>query len=616
MRLLNSHTLDFEEFSGPSIPEYAILSHTWGGEEVVYQDMRGGMPWWRLKYKYKAGWQKIRNCARQARRDGLRYVWVDTCCIDKSSSAELQESINSMYRWYQNAKVCYAYLSDVEVCGGDGEKEGQDGDDDAPQFRRCRWFSRGFTLQELLAPRSVVFFARDWTPLGDKAGLAALIASITGIGEEYLVRGGGNDNLLHRASVACRMSWAAGRETTRGEDAAYCLLGIFGIHMPLLYGEGITGAFRRLQEEIMRATGDTSILAWGHRSRNPASQPSGGGYLASSPLEFMHCARVADYAFSGVPRISFGVSQHGLEATLPVYEDPNFVLAYGVLNCADGVGPQDYYTAATTPEGAVARMPLLAVPLCPAGDGDFVRPGGFAPVELDDSVLLRGAAPVRRLCVKRGGGYREHRSDRRRVYLKRWSFPGFDEAAVYPPPNSFNPEFVVSWSKLVRRRRGGPFEFFVHFVESGDARHHQQQRRPRNGLLLLVTVPFSASSKTAEDPRDGGRDGNGGSGGAVCRLARVPPDLSLLCMQELMANADLREQLDYCHELEEGDDGGGGEADGVAALELDFRRWSRNFPGYNGTHRFTGLRNEPSTLKWPQCLEEKPGDLSRLQEIT
>ncbi|RYP21713.1 hypothetical protein DL766_007885 [Monosporascus sp. MC13-8B] len=615
MRLLNSHTLDFEEFSEPSIPEYAILSHTWGGEEVVYQDMRGGIPWWRLKYKYKAGWQKIRNCAQQARRDGLRYIWVDTCCIDKSSSAELQESINSMYRWYQNAKVCYAYLSDADVCGSGGEKEGQHCDDDPPQFRRCRWFSRGFTLQELLAPRSVVFFARDWTPLGDRAGLAALIASITGIGEEYLEHGGGNDNLLHRASVACRMSWAAGRETTRGEDAAYCLLGIFGIHMPLLYGEGITGAFRRLQEEIMRATGDTSILAWGHRSRNPGSQPSGGGYLASSPLDFMHCARVADYAFSGVPRISFGVSQHGLEATLPVYEDPNFVLAYGVLNCADGIGSRNYYTAMTTPEGAVARRPLLAVPLCPAGDGDFVRAGGFAPVELDDSVVLRGTAPVRRLCVKRGGGYREHRPDRRRVYLKRWSFPGFDEAAVYPPPNSFNPEFVVSWSKNVRRRWGNPFEFFVHFVESGDTcRRQQQQRRPNNGLLLLVTVPFFTSSKTAEHPPDG--DGDGGSSGAVCRLARVPADLSLLRMQELMANVDLREQLDYCHELEEGDDGGGGEVDDVATLELDFRHWNWNFPNYSETHRFAGLRNEPSALKWPQCLIEKPGDLVGLREIT
>ncbi|RYP60249.1 hypothetical protein DL771_010586 [Monosporascus sp. 5C6A] len=616
MRLLNSHTLDFEEFSGPSIPEYAILSHTWGGEEVVYQDMRDSIPRWRLKYKCKAGWQKISNCARQARRDGLRYVWVDTCCIDKSSSAELQESINSMYRWYHNAKVCYAYLSDADVRGG-GEEEGHHGDDDPLRFRRCRWFTRGFTLQELLAPRSVVFFAQDWTPLGDRAGLAALVASITGIGEEYLVRGGGNDSLLHRASVACRMSWAAGRETTRGEDAAYCLLGIFGIHMPLLYGEGIAGAFRRLQEEIMRATGDTSILAWGHRSRNPGSRTSGGGYLASSPLDFMHCARVADYAFSGVPRISFGVSQHGLEATLPVYEDPNFALAYGILNCADGVGPGDYYTAAATPDGIVARRPLLAVPLCRAGDGDFVRVGGFAPVELDDSVLLRGAAPVQRLCVKRGGGYREHGSDRRRVYLKRWSFPGFDEAAVYPPPNSFNPEFVVGWSKRVRRRRGGPFEFFVHFIESGDARRckHQQQRRPGNGLLLLVTVPFSASSKTAEDPRNGDGDGDSGSGGAVCRLARVPADFGLLRMQELMANADLREQLDYCHELEEGDDGGG-EAGDVAALELDFRHWNWNLPGYSETRRFAGLRNEPSTLKWPLCLVENPGYLARLGEIT
>ncbi|KAF2995351.1 mediator of RNA polymerase II transcription subunit 13 [Curvularia kusanoi] len=223
------------EFLGKDRPPYAILSHTWGndGEEVLFEDIRLGTG------RDKTGYQKLRFCASQARNDGLDYFWVDTCCIDKPSSTELGEAINSMFKWYRDAARCYAYLSDVSA--GAEMTRGKN-----KAFHESRWFTRGWTLQELLAPKSVEFFSKDGQKLGDKTSLSMDIQEITGIPPGALEGGYAS---VSRFSVEERLSWAEGRDTKREEDAAYSLLGLFGLCIPLLYGEEREGAFRRLHRE-------------------------------------------------------------------------------------------------------------------------------------------------------------------------------------------------------------------------------------------------------------------------------------------------------------------------------------------------------------------------------
>ncbi|KAF1813703.1 kinesin light chain 1 [Eremomyces bilateralis CBS 781.70] len=225
--------------------KYAILSHTWiRGEEVTFEEFRKGMR------KHTVGYNKIEFCGEQTARDGLEYFWVDTCCIDKSNSTELSKAINSMFRWYHNATRCYVYLSDVSgSASGANNPHSQRWETD---FRKSRWFRRGWALQELIAPESVEFFSKDRVLLGSKKFLERQIREITGIPATAL-RGGA----LSQYGVAERLSWAEDRETTEVEDKAYSLLGIFGAHMPLIYGEGGDNALRRLHFEIERAsTGD------------------------------------------------------------------------------------------------------------------------------------------------------------------------------------------------------------------------------------------------------------------------------------------------------------------------------------------------------------------------
>jgi hypothetical protein len=219
------------------IPEYAILSHTWGDdeEEVTFKDMVEGLG------QGKAGYRKVLFCSQQATRDNLEYFWADTCCIDKSNYTELTEAITSMFRWYQNATKCYVYLEDVSLNGHDQASQSSW----EPAFRGSRWFTRGWTLQELIAPPSVDFFSQEGIYLGTKKSLELQIHEMTGIGPEALL---GHD--LSAFSIQERLSWAKDRETKRQEDKAYSLLGIFDISMPPLYGEGIRSAFRRLKDEI------------------------------------------------------------------------------------------------------------------------------------------------------------------------------------------------------------------------------------------------------------------------------------------------------------------------------------------------------------------------------
>jgi hypothetical protein len=225
------------------LPPYAILSHIWGydSEEVTFEDLvEGG------SRQGKAGYDKIKFCGEQAARDGLQYFWVDSCCIKKSSDAELSEAINSMFRWYRCAAKCYVYLSDVSIKAFRSQESA---------FRDSRWFTRGWTLQELIAPATVQFFSKEGELLGDKESLKQQIYEITGIPLTAL-----SGSPLSSFSVEARMQWAAGRRTTRKEDRAYCLLGIFDVFMPPIYGEG-ENAFIRLQEAINnRSKGSESLI--------------------------------------------------------------------------------------------------------------------------------------------------------------------------------------------------------------------------------------------------------------------------------------------------------------------------------------------------------------------
>ncbi|GKT50423.1 vegetative incompatibility protein HET-E-1 [Colletotrichum spaethianum] len=230
----------------------------------------------------KSGWVKIRQTCRIALERGHNYAWVDTCCIDKTSSAELSEAINSMFKWYANASACYAFLSDV------GTNQ---------PFAESLWFTRGWTLQELVAPREILFFDRDWDPIGTVVQLCDVIHARTGISEKVLLHGSAPGPsigiLLSSIPVAVRMSWAATRVTTREEDRAYSLLGIFGVNMPMLYGEG-SNAFMRLQEEIIKETNDLSLFAWMCSSEQLGAQDQPGyrGILASSPHEFKNSGKL------------------------------------------------------------------------------------------------------------------------------------------------------------------------------------------------------------------------------------------------------------------------------------------------------------------------------------
>lgn len=306
MRLLHrdaAGVIRLTEHLSPDIPPYAILSHRWDTEEVTFQELYNGTG------LNKRGYGKVRFCGEQAWRDGLSYFWVDTCCIDKTNNVELQEAINSMFRWYQNAARCYAYLDDVsnptaqsaESPSASSQEEREGADTIAPYdvkptelpwedaFRKSRWYTRGWTLQELVAPRELDFFDAHWNYLGSKTHLKSLITDITGINQEVL----DDSSILSSIPVACRMSWIAGRETTRQEDMAYCLLGIFDINMAMLYGEG-PKAFLRLQEHIITNSNDLSLFIFSAPPNNHIRPYR--HLLAGSPKDFKGCG---DVIFAG-----------------------------------------------------------------------------------------------------------------------------------------------------------------------------------------------------------------------------------------------------------------------------------------------------------------------------
>ena len=357
MRLINCSTLQLEEFFGTNIPRYAVLSHTWGNDEVSFADLTSGQP------LVGSGYQKIIFTCQQAIKDEIGYAWVDTCCIDKSSSAELSEAINSMFAWYQNSVRCYAYLSDVRAAKMDKD------------LPKSRWFRRGWTLQEMLAPRTVTFYDQQWVNMGDLHQHAGRISKITGIDQpllwtdwSYVV----NDKKFDSYCVATRMSWASTRQTTRAEDMAYCLLGIFNINMPLLYGEG-DRAFRRLQEEIIRKSDDDSILAWSlspridhpgppgllRRSmRDYLCRTSGFDCLARSPEDFTNCA---DLTRATIPPTPFTLTNSGLQIQLPVVR---------VLSCGACFGDAESMWIGLLGCSRASSRNFLGIKLYPDGDED------------------------------------------------------------------------------------------------------------------------------------------------------------------------------------------------------------------------------------------------------
>jgi len=361
MWLINVHTLELEAHYTP--PHYVILSHTWGSEEVSFQEWTALSQWERLRRRgitpdavmdlavaetrNKSGYLKILKICELARADNTDFAWVDTCCIDKASSSELSEAINSMYSWYQRSRQCYAFLEDVKP--GEGVEA----------LRKSRWFTRGWTLQELLAPGQVIFLNSDWKAVGHKKRMTEFLSDITGIGTRYLARRW----TIREAGLAERMSWAASRETTRGEDMAYCLFGIFNIHMPLLYGEGGVCAFLRLQEEIVKKTADQSLLAWGYLDTSGRLLPR---IFAPSPKMFLECGRIVHKNTKQPP---FQMTNRGLQITLhlAVAEED---LVYGLLDCAVEGGD-------------------LAIPLKP-----FRRKSPLSIQDGDEFVKIPGGTPV------------------------------------------------------------------------------------------------------------------------------------------------------------------------------------------------------------------------------
>ncbi|KAI0196867.1 HET-domain-containing protein [Astrocystis sublimbata] len=255
---------------------YAILSHTWEEDELVYEDIIHGTE----ESKSQASRDKVRMACTRAAEDNYDYLWIDTCCIDKRSSAELSEAINSMFDWYSNAAVCYAYLFDAPMDLTTEENKAQ--------FSKSKWFRRGWTLQELVAPREFEFYSGSWELIGRKNALGPLLAEITGIDVDILT----HQKPLSSASIARRMSWAARREVTRPEDMAYCLMGVFSVNMPMLYGEGAERAFLRLQEELMKESDDQSLFAWVNPS-SPAEMRY--GLLAPSPGNFLYSHSILPY---------------------------------------------------------------------------------------------------------------------------------------------------------------------------------------------------------------------------------------------------------------------------------------------------------------------------------
>lgn len=358
MRLINTTTLQLDEFFGNRVPaSYAILSHTWEDEEVTFQEWQDANE----ATKLKSGYQKIERACQQAKRHSLPYLWADTNCIDKTSSAELSEAINSMFSWYKNATTCYAYLYDVGPAPTEAE------------FSESKWFTRGWTLQELLAPTHLVFYASDWSSIGTGLKLAQAVSSATRINKRYLY----GDSSFRDASVATKMSWVSTRTTSRIEDIAYCMVGIFDINMPLLYGEG-SKAFVRLQEEIIKVSNDQTIFCWTWTEAVPNDWVS---MLAPCHQAFKDSGRYTFNSNSVSTTRTYGLTNAGLSMTLQLLQTSSSYLAVLEAGITHGEDPH-WNRRAGIPLHCVYGDPSQRSPLC-MRRGYF--PQGPVPIEAMDN---------------------------------------------------------------------------------------------------------------------------------------------------------------------------------------------------------------------------------------
>lgn len=391
MRLINATTFELKEFFDADLPPYAILSHRWGEHEVSYQDWlyvtKQFPPRWggvyleeeASKIKSSAGYKKIMDACMMARWDDLEWIWADTCCIDKTNLAELSEAINSMYRWYKGSELCYAYLQDVKI-----HADGSDGSHACrwieTTVRKSEWFLRGWTLQELLAPREVKFVSQEWDVIFHKSDGRRLLSEITGIPE--IIFSNHHKPVVQKAHVSDIFSWAARRTTTRVEDRAYSLLGLIGINMPLLYGEG-DGAFRRLQLEIARSLQDLSFLAWGldeklnglnNTSRPPRETPIGiigTVFLLTSDLNPFH--NIGCF-------ITAGALTHNLDLFLNSgredFEDVNNFLTNSSIQVSNiGISFQSILIHTLNPKLCFAELPgtNFWIPMISSGEETYLR---------------------------------------------------------------------------------------------------------------------------------------------------------------------------------------------------------------------------------------------------
>ncbi|KAK7209470.1 hypothetical protein V2G26_016648 [Clonostachys chloroleuca] len=423
-------------------PRYAILSHTWGDGEVSFRDMSARSSRISRKPQRRPAWSKIENSCRLALSYKCDYVWIDTCCIDNSSSSELQQAINSMFRWYERAEICFVHLADVSV--------DKDHNRLKSAFRDSRWFKRGWTLQELLAPSTLVFYDKTWSVIGakDDADLRGSISEVTGIDEYYLnpanrIVFSSVHQWLSRASVAERLSWAAGRETTRAEDMAYCLLGIFDINMPMLYGEGIK-AFKRLQEEIMKVDDDCSLLCWGYDMAQEALTifEDESSILAPHPKYFKNCRGIKPCTLPGYMMPSFSLNQRGLKIKAPILDDITHAhLSYVVLGC--GIIPE---TERGNDQGKAGSRLFVSLPLVSngacksrAGDvetqqGEYHRPTWCRPTLVSMKFLKK--AKLKELLIRRAASKSAvtiRRCPFRLLFQNSPLFKTEHVVAIYPP---------------------------------------------------------------------------------------------------------------------------------------------------------------------------------------
>jgi hypothetical protein len=464
MRLINVDTLEMKEFFDHSMPPYAILSHTWGSDEVSFQDWQvvadfpalleasrpfsehlGVMDAFTTLQQAKvtaitgrAGYQKILEFCRAVHAcspinwtsERPCWAWVDTCCIDKTSSAELSEAINSMFKWYAQSDMCLVYLPDVPA------HSQQDPAHPDLQFRTSRWFSRGWTLQELLAPSVLRFYSQDWNPIGwvfksphfrpreafrrDPGTLIPTLVQVTGIPVDVI----SGRLSVGEVAVSAKMSWVSKRRTTRIEDMAYCMLGLLGVHMPLLYGEGHQ-AFTRLQEEIIKVSIDHTIFAWRYGAEIPqpgATKTRFNDLLAQSPSDFVKGNRLSSFTSGLSKDTSFQMTNGGLHIRLSILllQPPLIDIYCALINCVETLPPDGR---------DLNRQGALAIPLVASTD---TIPSGT----LDDDTtlhLVQGGIPMPVSLPSRGTtGY--YSVITRRIFIPRSPPKGPDRH--HQPPRS------------------------------------------------------------------------------------------------------------------------------------------------------------------------------------